>query len=53
MDKARHPHVVRTWVVERTRTPFHPQANKLWEKTKQEPRGANRPAVKKDKPKTQ
>ena len=23
MDKPRHPHVVRTWVVERTRHPVH------------------------------
>lgn len=24
MDKGRHPHVVRTWTVERTKVPFRP-----------------------------
>ena len=24
MEKGRHPHVVRTWTVERTRVPFRP-----------------------------
>ena len=24
MDKARHPHVIRTWRVERTRLPYRP-----------------------------
>jgi hypothetical protein len=25
MDKARHPHVVRTWTVERTKVPYRTQ----------------------------
>lgn len=30
MDKARHPHVMRTWRVERTKVPYRPpQAAKL------------------------
>jgi len=24
MDKLRHPHVIRTWTVERTKTPYRP-----------------------------
>ena len=24
MDKGRHPHVIRTWTVERTKTPYRP-----------------------------
>lgn len=24
MDKPRHPHVIRTWTVERTKTPYRP-----------------------------
>ena len=30
MDKARHPNVIRTWTVERTKVPYRqPQATKL------------------------
>ena len=30
MDKARHPHVVRTWTVERTKVPIRPpQASRI------------------------
>jgi len=30
MEKGRHPHVIRTWTVERTRVPYRPpQATKL------------------------
>ena len=28
MDKARHPHVIRTWTVERTKV-LHPQPGKM------------------------
>ena len=31
MDKGRHPHVVRTWTVERLRVPIRtPQPPKMW-----------------------
>ena len=29
MDKARHPHVIRTWRVERTKLPYRPPQGKL------------------------
>lgn len=54
MDKARHPHVIRTWVVERTRIPFHPQTSKLWDKTRQDAgRHPNRAPGKPDSQKPQ
>lgn len=39
MDKGRHPHVVRTWTVERTKVPFRPaqQPLKARPNPKQEP----------------
>lgn len=40
MDKGRHPHVVRTWTVERTKTLYRPpQAARLRSKAGQDFRG--------------
>jgi hypothetical protein len=41
MHKGRHPHVIRTWTVERTKTPYRPpQAMKLRPDPRQKFRGA-------------
>lgn len=37
MEKGRHPHVVRTWTVERTRIPYRaPQGSKLTSNPRQD-----------------
>src|SRR5579884_3039048 len=41
MDKARHPHVVRTWTVERTRQRYQPPTQPR--KSQSDPRQRNRP----------
>ena len=49
MDKPRHPHVIRTWTVERTRFPFHDahlqkQRERAWEaRARQSERHPNNP----------
>jgi hypothetical protein len=48
MDKPRHPHVVRTWTVERTRIPIrNPQNNKPKQNRRQghspQPPGGSKP----------
>ncbi len=55
MDRPRHPHVVRTWVVERTRHPIHSIPVPKHEDARHTPVfGIPRPVVKPkpDKPKT-
>ena len=46
MDKARRPHVVRTWSVERTRVPYRPSqpVNLRFAPRKQNFRGSTKPA---------
>jgi hypothetical protein len=41
MDKPRHPHVVRTWTVERTRIPYRPPQPKI--RPNQQPAGFRPP----------
>ncbi len=44
MDKARHPHVIRTWTVERTRLPYRPpQPAKLRPEPREGYRGPAKP----------
>ena len=45
MEKARRPHVIRTWTVERTRLPYHPpqQAHVKPDPSRQKGHGALQP----------